>query len=207
VLVSLVACATTMLVGCGDSAPSSSNAFTAKPNAGASATPPKGAAQTGAAAAAGADAGLPPVALKAPEVTESDFVEGERNRDPFRSYATLFVEQAKRPMTNQREVLLDRYGIEELKLVAIVKSSDYPRAMLVDPTGRGWVVKRGDFLGRAETVRAGGSNGVDYQLNWRVDRVREGDLVLVREDPAQPTIPPAHRVLILHPESDKQARF
>jgi type IV pilus assembly protein PilP len=54
-------------------------------------------------------------------------------------------------------------------------------------------------------VHIGGSNGPEYQLNWRVDRIREGDVVLIREDPAQPAIPPATRVIQLHPESDKQA--
>ena len=73
----------------------------------------------------------------------------------------------------------------------------------VPPGGKGSVIKRGDFVGRAETVHTGGTNGTDYQVNWRVDRVRDGDIVLVREDPAQPNIPPATRVIPLHPEADK----
>ena len=85
-------------------------------------------------------------------------------------------------------------------------SGDYPRAMLVDPTGKGWVVKRGDFVGRADVVRIGGAGGAEYQLNWRVDRVRDGDIVLIREDPAQPSIPPATKVVPLHTEKDEQAK-
>jgi type IV pilus assembly protein PilP len=55
-------------------------------------------------------------------------------------------------------------------------------------------------------VHIGGSNGPEYQLNWRVDRIRDGDVVLIREDPAQPAIPPATRVIPLHPEADKEAQ-
>ncbi len=108
-------------------------------------------------------------------------------------------------MTNQRKVALADYSVDELKLVAIVTGGDQSRAMFVDPTGKGTVVYKGSFVCRSEVVHIGGSNGPEYQLNWRVDRIREGDVVLIREDPAQPAIPPATRVIPLHPESEKQA--
>ena len=170
--------------------------------AAASATPPPP-VRHGLEPDAGAD--LPP--LKPIEVTENDFVESDRNRDPFRSFASTFVAQANTPAAvNQRKVLLSEYSLDELKLVAIVLSGDYPRAMLVDPTGKGWVVKRGDVVGRADVVRIGGAGGAEYQLNWRVDRVRDGDVVLIREDPAQPAIPPATKVVPLHTEKEEQAK-
>jgi type IV pilus assembly protein PilP len=148
-------------------------------------------------------AALAPVAsAKAgPEYNESDFVENDRNRDPFRTYVSLFVEGQKKTFDAQRKVLLSQYSLEELKLVAIVQGGDYPRAMVVDPRGKGSVLKRGDFVGRAETVHTGGTNGTDYQVNWRVDRVRDGDVVFIREDQAQPNIAPATRVVPLHPEA------
>ncbi len=70
------------------------------------------------------------------------------------------------------------------------------------PGGKGWVIKRGDWVGRPEVVHTGGANGADYQLNWRVEKVRDGDVVFTREDPAQPGIPPASRVITLHPEAE-----
>jgi type IV pilus assembly protein PilP len=147
------------------------------------------------------------VVLHAAEYSENDFVENDRNRDPFRSFATLFVDTAnKGTIRSQRKVLLERYSIDELRLVGIVTGGDYPRAMLVDPTTKGHVVKRGDFLGRPDVVHTGGSNGADYQLNWRVDRIRDGDVVLVRDDPAQPGIPPATRVIPLHPEAETRGQ-
>ncbi|HXX66377.1 MAG TPA: pilus assembly protein PilP, partial [Polyangiaceae bacterium] len=77
--------------------------------------------------------------------------------------------------------------------------------MFIDPSGKGTVVYKGTFICRSETVRVGSGFGQEYQLNWRIDRIRDGDVVLIREDPAQPQIPPATRVIPLHPDTDKQA--
>jgi type IV pilus assembly protein PilP len=142
--------------------------------------------------------------LKGPEYTENDFVESDRNRDPFRSFLVQ-NQPVNKTALNQRKIELAQYSIDELKLVAIVTGGDQARAMFVDPSGKGTVVYKGSFVCRPEVVHIGGSNGPEYQLNWRVDRIREGDVVLIREDPAQPAIPPATRVIPLHPESEKQA--
>jgi type IV pilus assembly protein PilP len=161
------------------------------------APPPPTAAPTAAAVAA------PAPAVAKVEFAENDFVESDRNRDPFRSYASIFAGPDKNKVaTNQRAVILGQFSLDELKLVAIVTGGEYPRAMVLDPAGKGWVIKRGDFVGRPEVVHTGGANGADYQLNWRVDKVRDGDIVFTREDPAQPGIPPASRVITLHPESE-----
>ena len=140
---------------------------------------------------------LPP----AVEYHEEDFAETEKSRDPFRSYFGVFQELAKTRVKSQRHVLLERYAVEELKLIALVTHTEPPRAMLVDPTGRGWVVTKGMFIGRAEAVRGSGPAGVDYEVNWRVDRIREGDIVLVREDPGHPDVPASTRVIALRPET------
>jgi type IV pilus assembly protein PilP len=155
-------------------------------------------------AAAAASAGLPP-ALKGPEYTENDFVESDHNRDPFRSFMVQ-NQPVSRQALNQRKVELAQYSVDELKLVAIVLGADKPRAMFLDPSGKGTVVYKGTFVCRPEVVHLGGSNGPEYQLNWRVDRIRDGDVVLIREDPAQPAIPAATRVIPLHPEADKEAQ-
>ena len=142
--------------------------------------------------------------LKGPQYTENDFVESDHNRDPFRSFI-IQNNAVNRQVFNQRKIELSQYSIDELKLVAIVLGADQPRAMFVDPSRKGTVVYKGTFICRPEIVHLGGSNGPEYQLNWRVDRIRDGDVVLIREDPAQPAIPPATRVVPLHPEADKQA--
>ena len=174
----------------------------ARPDGGApvAITPAASAAPT----ALAGDGGLPPTRIAQSEVGESEFVETDRTRDPFRSFASSIIEAAHRPDQNQRKVTLSEYTIEELKPVAIVMASDYPRAMLVDPNGKGWVVKKGDYIGRPDVVHLGGPGGTDYQVNWRVDRIRDGDIVLVREDPAQPSAAPLTRVIPLRTEADEK---
>jgi type IV pilus assembly protein PilP len=75
--------------------------------------------------------------------------------------------------------------------------------MLIDPTGKGHVIQRGQFVGRADVVQGTGSSGSTYEVNWRVDRIRDGDVVLVREDPANPDVPTLTRVIPLRPETDQ----
>lgn len=155
---------------------------------------------------AGSGLSTPPIARI--EFAENDFVESDRNRDPFRSYVAVFApNDAKKLAVHQRNVILEQHSIDELKLVAIVTGGDFPRAMVLDPGGKGHVLKRGDFVGRPDIVHIGGANGADYQINWRVDKVRDGDIVFIREDPAQPNIPPASRVVSLHPEQNEKDRL
>jgi type IV pilus assembly protein PilP len=167
-----------------------------------------------------ADAGPPPAApLRGPaavaampsastalpkvELREDDFAETDHSRDPFRSFAKLFAEQGKTRVKSQRQVLLDHYAVDDLKLIGLVTNTDTPRAMLVDPTGKGWVVTKGQFICRPEIIHATGPGGVDYELNWKIERIREGDLVLVREDPAHSDVPAATRVISLRtPEGE-----
>lgn len=163
--------------------------------------PPSGAPAD---ADAGAPPPLPPPVPKV-EFSENDFVESDRNRDPFRTYLAVLGSESKRTTRAQRDVILPEHSLDELKLVAIVTGGDYPRAMVIDPGGKGWVIKRGDWIGRPEIVHIGGPTGAEYQLNWRVEKVRDGDVVFTRDDPAQPGIPPASRVIALRTEAE-QAR-
>lgn len=128
---------------------------------------------------------------------ETAFVESERSRDPFRSYARVFVEETRGSVKSQREVMLDQYAIEDLRLVAIVQRVNPPKAMFIDPNGLGHFVQRGQYLGRPAVVQPGGAAGAAYEVNWRVDRIRDGDVVLVRDDPSNPDIPSATRVVPL----------
>ena len=59
---------------------------------------------------------------------------------------------------------LQKYDVDQLKLVGIIWGVSQPKAMLTDPSGRGHVVKINDRLGR--------NNGY-------VARIREGELVIV----------------------------
>ncbi len=128
---------------------------------------------------------------------EAEFVESDRSRDPFRSFAAYFVNEARGQVKSQREVVLEQYSVDELKLIGIVTRVEPAKAMLVDPTGVGHVVHRGQFVGRPTVVQPASGVGAAYEVNWRIDRIREGDMVLVRDDPANPDVPSATRVIPL----------
>lgn len=148
--------------------------------------------------AGGGDAGPPMVAFQ-----ESEFSESDRSRDPFRSYAEQFAEEVKtRTHGGEKPVVLRQYSLDELKLIGIVTRVHPAVAMLVDPTGKGHVIHRGQFVGRPEIVQAPGTSTASYEVNWRVDRIRAGDVVLVREDPSNPDVPTATRVIPLRPAGD-----
>jgi type IV pilus assembly protein PilP len=142
-------------------------------------------------------------ALPAPvDFQEAEFMETDRSRDPFRSYAKDFVQEGKGRIKSQREVVLGQYSVDELRLVGIVTRINPPKAMLVDPAGVGHVVSRGQFIGRPAVVQPASGAGAAYEVNWRIDRIREGDIVLIREDPANPDVPSATRVIALRNEKD-----
>jgi type IV pilus assembly protein PilP len=194
-----------VLVACGSDAPAGGPqpSGTAAP-AGGIVTP----APAGAPVVADADAGarvdplakLPPLPLR--EFQERDFAETDQSRDPFRSFVQVFVQQAASHSVLQRKVLVERYALDELHLVGIVLGSP-SRALLTDPSTLGWVAKVGDFVGKSELVHAGGPTGTDVAVNWRVDRIRDGDVVFIREDPSHPEIPPTTRVIALRtPEEE-----
>jgi type IV pilus assembly protein PilP len=157
-------------------------------------------------ARAGADAGAAPPSdlpeIPARQFTEADFSETDKNRDPFRGFAGLFAQQAKGRSVLQRQVLVDRYSLDELKLAGVVTRGP-GRALFTDPTGLGWILKVGDYVGKPEIVHTGGPSGTDVAINWRVDRIRESDVVFVREDPSHPEIAPITRVIALFPTDDK----
>lgn len=128
-----------------------------------------------------------------------DFVEAARWRDPFVSHAREFALEAKKRVKSQREVVLDQYALDELKLAGLVTGIRPARAMLIDPQRTGHVVHEGQFVGKPEVVHSG-TSGAEYEINWRVDRIRENDIVFVREDPANPDVPTATRVIPLRPD-------
>jgi type IV pilus assembly protein PilP len=183
-LVALVALAS---AACGDDP--------AKPVSGAKPTATGAAAKVDGGVAGDAGAPLPKL-----DVKEGEFAESDKSRDPFRPFGEILAEEAKGALVSQRKVILDKYSIDELKLIGIVTRIHPAKAMLVDPNGQGHVVQRGQLIGRAELVQPSGPGGAAYEVNWRVDAIRDGDVVLVREDRENPDVPAATRVIPLRPE-------
>jgi type IV pilus assembly protein PilP len=150
---------------------------------------------------AGGNAGAGGNAAASPEeglsYRDEDFVEADTNRDPFRNFASLFVARPTRAESVQREVIMARTSIDEMRLIAIISGVANPSAMFVDRDGTGYTVHRGDYIGRAEVVQTGGEDAVPVALNWRVGRIRPDEVVLTREDPTAPNRPPLTRVVPL----------
>lgn len=161
-----------------------------------SAPRPSNSAQSAAAkAVANADSTTPRLAVIA--YKDEDFVESERNRDPFRAHLGA-GDAAEVTAVSQRRVVMPSTAIESMRLIAIITGTPRPRAMILDPADVGHVVERGMFIGRPQVVQASGN--VAMTLNWRVDRIRDNEVVLSRQDPTAPSRAPLIRVIPLHEE-------
>jgi len=147
-----------------------------------------------------ADAGVQPTVYR-----DEDFAESETNRDPFRSFEEMFIVDPPELDRGGRDVTMPDTSIEEMRLIGVVTGFANPRAMIIDREGIGHVVRRGDYLGRSEVVQVGGTEQLPVTLNWRVDRIRDSEIVLIREDPTAPNRPPLTRVLTLRDEEDARS--
>lgn len=127
---------------------------------------------------------------------DEDFVEQDViNRDPFRDFVLSI--QAQTMLASPRQVKMRNVSLDQMRLIAIISGIPVPYAMIQDPEGIGHVVVRGDYIGRDEVVNAGGADGMPIALNWRIDRIREGELILTREDPLHPDQPPLMRSMAI----------
>ncbi len=149
---------------------------------------------------AGVDAGPETVTYR-----DEDFAESDTNRDPFRSFESMFIVDPPELDRGGRDVTMPDTGIDEMRLIGVVTGTANPRAMIIDRDGVGHVVRRGDYIGRSEVVQVGGTEQLPVTLNWRVDRIRDAELVLIREDPTAPNRPPLTRVLMLRDENEERA--
>ena len=99
-------------------------------------------------------AALPPE-LKGPEYTENDFVESDRNRDPFRSFlvaAAAGEPGGAQPAQGGARPVLDRRAEAHRHRPGLRPAArDVPR-----PSGKGTVVYKGTFMCRPEVVHIGG---------------------------------------------------
>jgi Tfp pilus assembly protein PilP len=166
---------------------------------------PAPAAPAAAPAAGGATGTEATKAKAALAYKDEDFVESMQNRDPFKIYTTAIKTEAASSDTLQRRVYMPTTAVEEMRLIAIITGVAKPKAMLVDPLGVGYVVERGDYVGRPKVVQASGN--VAMTLNWRVDRIRENEVVLTQEDAADPTRTALTKIIPLRQELEATAAF
>lgn len=67
-------------------------------------------------------------------------------RDPFRSFV---LDEAARRENHERGPL-EQFDLSQLTLVAVVWGTERPRALVTDPSGRGYVVQEGTPIGKNE---------------------------------------------------------
>jgi Tfp pilus assembly protein PilP len=144
-------------------------------------------------------------AIALPKLSETDFIESPRRRDPFLPFVEVVATEEKLDRSVQREIKLKDYDVAELRLIGIITNIGDPRAMVVTPGGEGVVLRRGDFVGRADFVDQG--PGTDrVQVNWKVIRIHgegkeeERGIFLARDDPWTPTPDDVTRFIPLHPK-------
>ena len=139
-----------------------------------------------------------------PPISESNFIENLDTRDPFRPFVEVLVRGADTVKGVQREVKLEEYDVSQLKLVAIITNIGDPRAMVLTPGNVGGVLRRGDYVGKADFVDSG-SGAEKIQLNWKVHRItaagkeEERGIYLVRDDPLTPAENDVTRFIPLYP--------
>ncbi|MBN2525911.1 MAG: hypothetical protein JXR76_05910 [Deltaproteobacteria bacterium] len=144
-------------------------------------------------------------AIRAPKIAETDFIESIKRRDPFRPFAEVIVPKPEVRETVQREIKLEEYDIEQLRLIAIITNVGDPRAMVVPPNNEGFILRRGDYVGKPDFIDPG--NGAErIQINWKVLRIHgsgekeERGVYLVRDDPLTPAPDDVTRFMPLYPQ-------
>jgi hypothetical protein len=152
-----------------------------------------------------ADAGGPPPI----PVTDQSFVESPTVRDPFRRFSNRIDIITT---TDSRAVVLPRFALDELRLVAVVLGTDSPYAMVKDPTNAGTILRRGMYVGRQEIIRSNVEGRTDYAVHWRVARISPArlrrtpdgalaeipaEVVFEREDPLNPNAQVVERAVAM----------
>jgi type IV pilus assembly protein PilP len=117
------------------------------------------------------------------KLVEKDFVEANTNRDPFRSFMLMFNRANNSTVVIQRRVLLKRYSLEDLRLMAIISGNTRPIAMFVDPTKKGVTIKRGDYISKSE---------------GRVKQILHDKVIIEIEEKTESGTSSTDRVVLLH---------
>ncbi len=95
-------------------------------------------------------AGKPPI--QAPRSSAKATVPQERfdfagKKDPFRSYAVVSKAKLPLPPLSDKQLPIQQYEVNQFKLLGIITGLAESRAMVVDPTGKSYVVKDGSSIG------------------------------------------------------------
>ncbi len=105
--------------------------------------------------------------VKAPEIDFANL------RDPFQSYLALVAQRGRAALlerqhrlSNREREVLENFDLATLKLVAIFKRGEDRVAMIQDATGKGYIVRRGNYMGKN---------------NGRIEKIDDDTLYLVEQ--------------------------
>jgi type IV pilus assembly protein PilP len=107
----------------------------------------------------------PPPAAVQPQQTEDDNYRYDPTGkpDPFRSYVKVFLSRQKD--RDAPSTPLERFDLSQLSVTAVVWGNESARALINDPSGKGYIISVGTPIGKN---------------NGRVTRI-DDNLVLVKE--------------------------
>ena len=112
-------------------------------------------------------------------------------RDPFRSILDELAAKAEETPTTGRDCgPLCKWELDQLKLVAVISGLSNPLGMVEDPRGKGYVIRRGTFLGKH---------------NGKVTQIRTGEIVITEIFKDQMGKPHANPRVIKLPADKKES--
>lgn len=124
---------------------------------------------------AAAAPGTPAATAEQPKAAaEPEFVYSSAGkRDPFRSFLSEISRETG--IVNRCTTPLGRFGIEQLKLVAVITGLEDPVAMVEAPSGVGYPLRRGACIGRNGGTVAAVRSGEVVVTEWviRADGTRD----------------------------------
>ena len=82
---------------------------------------------------------------KAPVTPERYDFSGKK--DPFRSYVVVTKAKLPLPQISVKQLPIQQYEVNQFKVLGIITGLAENRAMLLDPTGKSYVVKDGSLIG------------------------------------------------------------
>ena len=106
-------------------------------------------------------------------LTKAPDIDFENLRDPFASYLALVAQRGRAALIERQSRLesrpreaLENFDLSTLKLVAIFSMGEERVAMIEDATGKGYVVRRGNYMGKN---------------NGRIEKISEDTVYLVEQ--------------------------
>jgi Tfp pilus assembly protein PilP len=127
------------------------------------------------------------------ELTDKDFIEGIDNRDPFRTFLAQLRPTIKKSTGRQIPIIMPRYGLDELKLIAVVTGPKVrPTAMFRTPKGLGVTVRRGQRISKNAA---------------KVKRILPDKVVVEIDKKHEDTKTKADRIIELHPKEARKEIF